>query len=103
MRREASAPQPSAAGAGGLRGQVGLGAGAERGGGRAAGGQVAQLVPARDHELGGQRLVAVEDGSAAGLLDHVERDLGAGAKLLAQERGGLEREVPQRIVETSVA
>ena len=37
------------------------------------------------------------------LVDHVELDLGPLAQVVGQERGGLEREVTQRVVENPVA
>ena len=66
-------------------------------------GHLSQPVPALRHELDRQRAVAVEHRPATGLLDDVEGDLGALTEIVGEERCGLEREVPQRIVETAVA
>ena len=71
---------------------------------RARGGQLAQPRPALVDERAGARLVAVQGrAAAAALVDHVELDLGAVAQFVGEQRGGLEREVPQRVVESTVA
>ena len=69
-----------------------------------AGGQLAQALPAPADEGAGARLVAVEDGAAAvALVDDVELDLRARLEVIAEERRGLEREVPQRVVKSTIA
>ena len=50
------------------------------------------------------RLVSVEGGTpASALVDDVELDLGAVLQIVGEQRGGLQREVPQRVVESSIA
>ena len=70
-------------------------AGAELAAGGGAGRQLAQALPARFDEGVDARLVVVERRPARpSFVDHVELDLGARAKIVAQKRRGLEREVP---------
>ncbi len=72
--------------------------------GRRAGVELAQPIPAFGDVWPGARLVAIEDRPAAvTLVDDVELDLGSRAKIIGEERRGLQREVPQRGVEGRVA
>ena len=83
--------------------QPGGRAGSELVAGLRAGGQLAQPRPALREERAGARLVAVEGRPAAGaLVDDVELDLGAGLQVVGEQRRGLQREVPQRVVESTV-
>src|SRR5215208_1356557 len=71
--------------------------------GPCAGGQLAQARPALREERAGARLVAVErSASASSLVYDVELDLGAGLLVVGEQRRGLQREVPQRVVESTV-
>src|SRR5215208_2379630 len=71
--------------------------------GPCAGGQLAQARPALREERAGARLVAVERrASASSLIYDVELDLGAGLLVVGEQRRGLQREVPQRVVESTV-
>ena len=55
-------------------------------------------------ERASARLVAIERRpAAAAFVDDVELDLGACLQFFGEERGGLQREVPQRVVESTVA
>ena len=84
--------------------QPARGARAELEAGTVAGGQLAEALPAPADEGAGAWLVAVEDGAAAvALVDYVELDLRARLDVIAEERRGLEREVPQRVVKSTIA
>ena len=80
------------------------GAGAELVGRPPAGRQLAQARPALGQEGLRAGLVAIERGAALGaLVEHVELDLGAVTQVVCEQRRGFEREVPQRVVQETVA
>src|SRR5206468_6486935 len=65
--------------------------------------QRAQLVPAAREELLRERAVAVEDRPAARLLNDVEGDLVPRSELRREQRGGVEGEVAEGVVERAVS
>ena len=83
--------------------QPGGSPGSELMAGLRTGRQLAQSRPALREERAGAGLVPVEGRAAAATLVYdVEFDLGAGLLVVCEKRGGLQREVPQRVVESTV-